>query len=248
MTGRDGTRMASVVRTVYAPRYGASMRTQYILGVAPLVLSGLLVTSCKTLSNRDRGAVIGAASGAVAGAVVGKATGSTARGAIIGAAVGGTAGAVIGHQMDQKAKEISASVPGASVTRVGEGLVVTFESGLLFDFDSDRLQPEARRNLDSLAAHLASFGDSKLMLVGHTDSVGTTAYNQSLSERRATAVAAHLTARGVASNRVVITGRGETEPIAENATDAGRQSNRRVEIAVSAGDKMKADAKGGGGD
>jgi outer membrane protein OmpA-like peptidoglycan-associated protein len=247
MTGRDYAQMASLLRTAYATRLGAAMRTRYIIGFAPLVLSGLLTTSCKTLSNRDQGAVIGAASGAVAGAVIGKATGSTARGAIIGAAVGGTAGAVIGHQMDQKAKEITASVPGASVTRVGEGLVVTFESGLLFDFDSDRLQPEARRNLDSLAAHLATFGDSKLMLVGHTDSVGTSAYNQTLSERRATAVAGHLTSRGVASNRVVIAGRGESEPIAANETDAGRQANRRVEIAVSAGDKMKADAKGGGG-
>src|SRR5207248_2146202 len=167
-------------------------------------------------THEEQGAVIGAATGAAAGAVVGHATGSTARGAIIGGAVGGAAGAIIGHQMDQKAKEIAASVPGAAVTRVGEGLVVTFESGLLFDFDSDRPRAESRRNLDSLATHLASFGDAKLLLVGHTDSVGTDSYNQSLSQRRAAAVAAYLITRGVPSVRVASTGRGEREPVASN--------------------------------
>src|ERR1041384_7038023 len=169
-------------------------------------------------SNKAKGAVIGASTGAAAGAVVGNQTGSTARGAIIGAVVGGTAGAVIGHQMDQKAKEITASVPGATVTRVGEGLVVTFDSGLLFDFDSDKLRPEAKTNLDNLAANLSSFGDSKLLLVGHTDSVGTNSYNQVLPERRAVAVGTYLTLKGVPSARASATGRGETEPIQPNDT------------------------------
>jgi len=123
------------------------MHQAYRRGLAPLFAAALMfqASGCQTLNtNKEKGAVIGAAGGAVAGAVIGKATGSTARGAIIGAAVGGTAGAIIGHQMDQKAKEIMASVPGATVTRVGEGLVVTFESGLLFDFDSDQLRSEAR--------------------------------------------------------------------------------------------------------
>ena len=206
-------------------------------------VSLMAASACQSLNtNKEKGAVIGAAGGAVAGAVVGKATGSTARGAIIGAAVGGAAGAIIGHQMDQKAKEIVASVPGATVTRVGEGLVVTFESGLMFDFDSDQLRPEARKNLDNLAANLSSFGDSKLMLVGHTDAVGDASYNQSLSQRRAMAVESYLMAHGVPSTRMAAAGRGETEPIASNDTEPGRQQNRRVEIAVYAGDKMKADA------
>jgi len=214
-------------------------RTVWLALAAALVAS----SACQTLNtNKEKGAVIGAAGGAVAGAVVGKATGSTARGAIIGAAVGGAAGAIIGHQMDQKAKEIIASVPGATVTRVGEGLVVTFESGLMFDFDSDQLRPEARKNLDNLAANLSSFGDSKLVLVGHTDAVGDASYNQSLSERRAMAVTSYLAAHGVPSTRMVSAGRGETEPIASNDTEPGRQQNRRVEVAVFAGDKMKADA------
>jgi outer membrane protein OmpA-like peptidoglycan-associated protein len=211
-----------------------------------LATAVVVATGCQSLSNKERGAVIGATTGAAAGAVIGKATGSTARGVILGAAVGGAAGAVIGHQMDQKAKEIEGNVPGASVTRVGEGLVVTFESGLLFDFDSDRLQPEARRNLDSLAANLSSFGDSKLLLIGHTDAVGADTYNQQLSERRAMAVSGYLTSRGVSSNRVTIAGRGEVDPIAPNDSEAGRQANRRVEVAITAGEQMKAAAKGGG--
>lgn len=212
------------------------------LGVASACAFAL--AACQTLkTNEGKGAVIGAGGGAVVGGVIGHATGSTARGAIVGAAVGGAAGAIIGHQMDQKAKEIAASVPGATVTRVGEGLVVTFESGLLFDFDSDQLRAESRRNLDSLAAHLSSFGDSKMLLVGHTDSIGTDAYNLDLSRRRALAVASYLESHGVSPSRVQTEGRGESEPIASNASDAGRQQNRRVEIAVYASDKMKADAK-----
>src|SRR6476469_4578068 len=141
-------------------------------------VSLMAASACQSLNtNKEKGAVIGAAGGAVAGAVVGKATGSTARGAIIGAAVGGAAGAIIGHQMDQKAKEIVASVPGATVTRVGEGLVVTFESGLMFDFDSDVLSAEARKNLDNLANSLSEFSDSKLLHIGHTDDKGTETYN-----------------------------------------------------------------------
>jgi outer membrane protein OmpA-like peptidoglycan-associated protein len=209
--------------------------------------AAITLAGCASLqTSKAKGAIVGATTGAAAGAVIGNQTGSTARGAIIGAVVGGTAGAVIGHQMDQKAKEITASVPGATVTRVGEGLVVTFDSGLLFDFDSDKLRPEAKTNLDNLAANLASFGDSKLLLVGHTDSVGTAGYNQQLSERRAAAVGTYLALKGVPSARIAATGRGETEPVQPNATEEGRRANRRVEIAVTAGDQMKADAKKGG--
>jgi outer membrane protein OmpA-like peptidoglycan-associated protein len=213
------------------------------IGLSGLAAVLLATPACQTLNNKEKGAVIGAAGGAVVGGVVGKATGSTARGAIIGAAVGGTAGAIIGHQMDQKAKDIQGSVAGADVTRVGEGLVVTFDSGLLFDFNSDVLRAESKRNLDNLASNLSSFGDSKLLLVGHTDAQGTDTYNLDLSRRRAAAVAQYLESHGVSPTRVEIAGRGEAEPIAANDTDMGRQQNRRVEIAVFASDKMKADAK-----
>jgi outer membrane protein OmpA-like peptidoglycan-associated protein len=212
----------------------------------PFVLVGAtLFTSagCASLNNKEKGGGIGAASGAVVGGVIGKATGSTVRGAIIGAAVGGAAGVIIGHQMDQKAKAIQASVPGAEVTRVGEGLVVTFDSGLLFDFDSSVLRDESKRNLDNLASNLSSFGDSKLMLVGHTDAQGTDSYNLDLSRRRSAAVASYLESHGVSTPRVEALGKGEMEPVASNDTDSGRQQNRRVEIAVYASDKMKADAR-----
>jgi outer membrane protein OmpA-like peptidoglycan-associated protein len=214
------------------------------IGFAGAAATVLAASACQTLNTKkEQGAVIGATGGAVVGGVIGHATGSTARGAIIGAAIGGAAGAIIGHQMDQKAKEIQAKVPGAIVTREGEGLVVTFASGLLFDFDSDNLRPESKRNLDSLAKSLASFGDSNLLLVGHTDSVGTASYNLDLSRRRAAAVADYLTARGVPAARLATSGRGETDPVAPNDTDADRQLNRRVEVVVTAGQQMKAQAK-----
>ena len=202
------------------------------------------LTGCAAINtNKEKGAIIGATAGGTIGGVIGNQTGSTARGAIIGAAVGGAAGAIIGHQMDQKAKDISASVPGATVTRVGEGLVVTFDSGILFDFNSDALKPAAKTNLDNLAANLAKFGDSKLVLVGHTDSVGTAQYNQALSERRSRSVGNYLILKGVPSVRVEAAGRGESEPIQPNETDTGRSANRRVEVAVFAGEQMKADAR-----
>lgn len=215
-----------------------------IAGLASVGAALLATSACQSLNTKkEQGAVIGATGGAVVGGVIGHATGSTARGAIIGAAVGGAAGAIIGHQMDQKAKEIQQTVAGAEVTRVGEGLVVTFASGLLFDFDSDQLRAESKKNLDNLAKSLSDFGDSKLLLVGHTDDVGTDSYNLDLSRRRAAAVADYLISRGVPAARIATSGRGETEPIAPNDSDADRQKNRRVEVAISAGDKMKAQAK-----
>jgi outer membrane protein OmpA-like peptidoglycan-associated protein len=213
---------------------------------APLVIAGMAViasTGCASLNNKEKGAAIGAGSGAVIGGVIGHATGSTATGAILGAAVGGAAGAIIGHQMDQKAKAIQANVPGAVVSRVGEGLVVTFDSGLLFDFDSSVLRDASKANLDNLAANLSSFGDSKLLLVGHTDAQGSDAYNMDLSRRRAAAVASYLEAHGVSPSRVTTQGKGEEEAVASNDTEQGRQQNRRVEIAVYASDKMISEAR-----
>jgi len=219
----------------------SSVRYRAIIVATSLVT--VVTGACASLNNKEKGAAIGAAGGAVAGGIIGKATGSTARGAIVGAAVGGAAGAIIGHQMDQKAKEIQGSVAGADVTRVGEGLVVTFDSGLMFDFDSDVLRVESKKNLDNLASNLNSFGDSKLMLVGHTDSQGADAYNLDLSRRRANSVATYLESRGVSEARVQLAGRGESEPISTNDSETGRQENRRVEVAIYASDKMKADAK-----
>src|SRR5688572_4742507 len=207
--------------------------------VAAVLMSSLGLTACQSMSNRERGAVIGAGTGAAVGGVIGNQTGSTARGAIIGAVVGGAAGAVIGHQMDQQAKEIDQSVPGAQVERVGEGIQVTFDSGLLFDFDSDRIRPDAATNLNELARSFTKYPNSDLLIVGHTDSRGEDAYNQGLSQRRANAAAAYLQAQGVARARVATNGRGESEPVASNDTDSGRQLNRRVEVAIYASEEYR---------
>ena len=168
-------------------------------------------------------------------------------GAIIGAAVGGTAGAVIGHQMDQQAKEIKQNIPGAIVERVGEGLQVTFASGLLFDYDSDVVRATAKQNLATLAASLEKYPNTDLVIVGHTDSQGTDSYNMTLSEKRAAAAANYLASQGVARARLRSTGRGESEPVASNDTEADRQKNRRVEIAIYANETLKAQARQSGG-
>lgn len=191
--------------------------------------------------------MIGAGAGAAVGGVIGNNTGSTARGAIIGAVVGGAAGAIIGHQMDQQAKELDQSIPGAKVERVGEGIEVTFDSGLLFDFDSDRIKPEAAKNLQELANSLNKFGNSNLLIVGHTDSQGEDAYNMSLSQRRANAASAYLQSQGVPSARISTSGRGESEPVATNDTDAGRQLNRRVEVAIYASPAYREQVKSSSG-
>ena len=134
--------------------------------------------------------------------------------------------------MDQQAKQIQQNVPGATVARVGEGIAVTFASGLLYDFDSDVVRPDAAQNLRALAASLTQYPNTDLLIVGHTDAVGTGEYNQTLSERRAAAAAKYLVAQGVDRARLRAVGRGETEPIAANDTEAGRQANRRIEIAI----------------
>ena len=184
------------------------------------------------MNKAQKGAIIGAGAGGAAGAVIGKATGSTARGAIIGAVVGGAAGAAIGHQMDKQAKELQYALPGATVQRVGEGIVVTFPEGLLFAFDSDNLGSSARGNLERFASSLQKYPNTRALIVGHTDAVGSGSYNMDLSERRALSAARFIATAGVDRARVGTTGRGETEPIATNDSDDGRRLNRRIEIAI----------------
>jgi outer membrane protein OmpA-like peptidoglycan-associated protein len=189
-----------------------------------------LAAGCATKS--QTGAIIGAGAGGAAGAVIGKATGSTVRGAIIGAVVGGAAGAIIGHQMDKQAEELAYELPGATVQRVGEGITVTFPEGLLFGFDSDQIGVSAQDNLRRFAASLQKYPNTRTLIVGHTDSDGSSAYNMDLSDRRAQSAASFLSGQGVNPSRISTAGRGESEPIAANSSDAGRQLNRRVEVAI----------------
>jgi outer membrane protein OmpA-like peptidoglycan-associated protein len=220
------------------------IRSSRALGA--LVCAGTLVIGgCAGMSQQQRGAVIGAAAGGAIGGVVGNQTGSTARGAIIGAVIGGAAGAVIGHQMDQQAKEIQQNIPGATVERVGEGIDVTFASGILFPFNSTDILPAGRSNLQELANSLQKYPNSDILIVGHTDSVGTDAYNLDLSQRRAQAASAYLQTLGVPAARIRTEGKGEAEPVVANDTEEGRQKNRRVEIAIYASEAYRNQVKSG---
>lgn len=198
---------------------------------------------CASMSNTQKGGAIGGGTGAAVGALIGHATGSTARGAIIGAAVGGAAGALIGHHMDQQAEQLTKVLPDAQVSRVGEGIAVTFDSGILFPFDSAELQGTGRDNLRRLADSLQQNPRTEIMLVGHTDSVGQPGYNQQLSERRARTASDYLSAQGVSRTRLLTSGKGEAEPIASNDDDAGRRRNRRVEIAIYADKQWQEEAR-----
>jgi outer membrane protein OmpA-like peptidoglycan-associated protein len=206
---------------------------------ALFLASTLVLGGCASMSQQQRGAVIGATAGAVAGGVIGNQTGSTARGAIIGAAVGGAAGAIIGHQMDQQAKELQQNISGATVERVGEGIEVTFASGILYPFNSTEILPAGKTNLQALANSLEKYPNSDILIVGHTDSVGTDAYNLDLSERRALAASAYLQSLGVPASRLQTAGKGESEPVQPNDTEEGRARNRRVEIAIYASEAYR---------
>lgn len=197
-----------------------------------LVALALSSASCASWGKRETGGAIGAAAGAAAGGIIGNQVGSTARGAIIGAVVGGAAGAIIGHQMDMQARELISEIPGATITRVGEGITIVFASGLMYDFDSDVIRAEAATNLRNLATSLKKYPNTQLLVVGHTDDSGSDSYNQALSQRRADAALRYLGQQGIPASRISASGRGESEPVASNDTEGGRQTNRRIEVAI----------------
>ena len=211
--------------------------------MAVMLAVATAASGCASMNNTEKGVAIGGGGGLAVGAIIGAATGSTARGAIIGAVVGGAAGAIIGHKMDKQAEELVKVLPDAQVTRVGEGIAVTFDSGILFPFNSDQLQQTGQENLRRLADSLKGNPDTEILLVGHTDSVGTDTYNEDLSVRRARMAASYLGGQGVAQGRLHTVGRGEMEPIASNDDDAGRSRNRRVEIAIYADEQAREQAR-----
>ncbi|MEJ2541897.1 MAG: OmpA family protein [Gemmatimonadota bacterium] len=206
-----------------------------------LVLTAATLTATTACANNTRsGGLIGAGAGAAIGGLIGANNGGTAEGAIIGAAVGGAAGALIGREMDQKAEELERTLPDAEVERVGEGILVTFESGILFGFDSSDLQAQARQNLSALANSLDDIEeDALVMIVGHTDSTGSDDYNQRLSERRARSAANFLMQQGLNPANLETLGLGESEPLASNDTEAGKAENRRVEVAIYASESYR---------
>ncbi|MEP7256063.1 MAG: OmpA family protein [Ferruginibacter sp.] len=216
----------------------------------------LMVSGCSTVKKTNktqRGVAIGTVGGAVIGGVIGNnvGKGNTVLGAIIGGVVGGVAGGIIGNKMDRQAEKIKNEIPGAEVQRVGEGIIVTFNEknpdgskmGVYFDFDKSEITSNSRLALDKLVKIFNEYGETNILVEGHTDDKGTDSYNLALSEKRAMAVGSYLKSDGIGSSRLTIKWYGETQPKVENTSDAGRAENRRVEFAITANDKMKEEAK-----
>jgi len=219
------------------------MKRERILGLAVL-LAGQSFMGCSA-NRTTKGAVIGVGTGGAIGGVIGKQSGNTAAGVIIGAAIGGAAGASIGRYMDRQAAELQRDLENVRVERVGEGIKITFNSGILFDTDSTLVRNDAKTNLDQLAKTLNKYADTNVVVEGHTDSSGATRYNQELSEDRADAVSTYLQAQGVQGQRINAAGKGEENPVGNNDTTSGRQANRRVEVAIFANEKLKKAAEAG---
>ena len=182
----------------------------------------------------QRGALIGAGIGAVAGLLSGGDAVERRQRAMVGAGIGALAGGGIGAYQDRQEAKLRQQMAGTGVDvqRQGDNIVLNMPSGITFDFDRYDLKPEFRPVLDNLASTLNEYYQTRIEIVGHTDSKGSDAYNQTLSQNRANSVAHYLGGRGVASNRMIVSGAGETRPVASNDTEAGRAQNRRVEITL----------------
>ena len=199
-----------------------------------LVLVPLVIGCAKRTRQSEQGRFV-----AVNATTVGKSTGATVRDAINGAVATGPAAQVIARQMDRQAQELAFEMPGTVVQRIGLGIVVTLPEALLFAQESDELTAASRDNMRRLASSLEKYPNTRVMIVGHSDSQGGTDRNLDLSERRAQAIANLLVEFGVNRARITALGRGDAEPIATNDTDAGRQWNRRVEIAIYADEQTR---------
>ncbi len=211
--------------------------------ISILLLLAVAAAPLGCATNKGTGAIIGAGAGGVGGGVIGDKAGNTAGGALLGAAIGGAAGAWIGNYMDEQAEEIRQDIEGAEVERIGEGIKITFDSGILFASNQAALEGPARANIEELGRILKKYDDTNVLIEGHTDSQGSEDYNLELSRRRAQSVANYLAEQQVDATRFTLMGYGETQPVASNETPEGRRENRRVEIAIMANDELKAQAE-----
>ena len=214
---------------------------------ATILLSGVLILSSCGASNTVKGGGIGAGAGAGVGAGVGAIIGGgkgAAWGAGIGAVLGGTTGAIIGNKKDKQKAELEA-IEGAQVESVNEGeaIKVTFESGILFATNSSTLNAPSRTSLDKFATSLQNNPDTDVKIYGHTDSTGSDAINNPLSQKRAESVYNYLLSKGVSGNRLESQGFGSAQPVADNSTVAGRSQNRRVEVFILPNAKMIQEAQ-----
>jgi len=212
----------------------------YCLAIATV---SMFSVGCSQMTRTQKGAIIGSAAGGTIGALIGKKAGNTAVGAVVGGAIGGVAGAYIGRKMDRQAEEIKKTVPGAEVIPAGEGLIVKFDSGILFDTGKSDLKDAARTNIQNLAVSMKNNPETNIMIIGHTDADGSDNYNLNLSQQRAAAVKNFAASQGISDSRLSTVGKGEAEPIAENTSATGKAQNRRVEIVIVANDKLKAEAR-----
>lgn len=216
-----------------------------------MLLMVISLTNCKSIqnaNNKQKGAVIGAAGGAVIGAIIGNNVGKGGNGelgAVIGGVVGGTAGVIIGNQMDKQAQRIEEEVPGAKVERVDDAIVVTFDenSGVYFATDKYNINTASQTTLNKLSSVFLEYPNTNILVVGHTDSVGSEEYNMTLSKNRAYAVTNYLIGKGLNSGRFTTNWFGETQPMYDNSTVEGRAKNRRVNVAILPNQKMIDDAK-----
>lgn len=186
------------------------------------------------------GALGGAAIGAGAGALI-AGRGHRGTGALIGGVAGAAVGGGIGNYMDRQAAEMKRKLPEAAIARQGDKLYVALPSGILFDVDRDQVKPSARGQVGKAAEVLVKYPDTYVTVEGHTDSSGSAEHNRKLSERRASGVRDLLVSGGVAASRLAVRGYGETDPVADNASPEGRQSNRRVQLEIRPNEKLKAE-------
>ena len=214
------------------------MKTRFLAAaaLAALVTTSACTTDPVTGERHISKAAIGGIGGVVGGYLLGDLVGgrNDRTEKIIGAGIGGLAGAGIGAYMDKQERDLRARTAGTDVrvTRDGDNLVLNIPSGITFAYDSATVQPQFQRTLDQVADTLRQYDQTYIDVYGHTDSTGSDAYNQTLSEQRAGSVASYLETRGVQSARIGTRGYGESQPIASNDTDAGRAANRRVEIKI----------------
>jgi len=211
-----------------------------ILAMAVMTVSASACTTLdaytreEQMSSATKGALIGAAAGVVAGLISGDDAVERRQHALIGAGIGALAGGSIGYYMDQQEAKLRAELDGTgvSVVRDGDNITLSMPGNVTFATDSSDLSPAFFDVLNSVGKVLVEYEKTVVEVAGHTDSTGSAAYNQGLSERRASTVSKYLTGRGVISQRLITLGIGETRPVADNATSDGRQANRRVEITM----------------
>ena len=209
----------------------------------------IIFSGCSNMSKTGKGTLIGSGAGAAIGAGLGAIIGKDGKGAAIGTAVGAGAGAVIGKKMDKKAEELAA-LENAQIETVEDqnglqAIKVTFNSGILFDTNKSDLKAASKSELNEFANKMSDMQDTDITIYGHTDSSGNDSINQPLSEKRAQSVANYLKNCGIASSRMTVEGMSSSMPVADNATKEGRAQNRRVEIYISANQKMIEAAENG---